>query len=151
MSRKTDIPALSDALRSGDRRALARAITLVESGRTDHRAEALALIEALGPIGGQASVAVARLRHATTARRIADASQSRLSRTLPSLEAAIDARLGASHMTREAAGLIVERNLRTVNGGVAWRSDPRARSSLASGHRKAINESRLCIPRSTTR
>ena len=48
MSRKTDIPALSDALRSGDRRALARAITLVESGRTDHRAEALALIEALG-------------------------------------------------------------------------------------------------------
>ena len=47
MSRKTDIPALSDALRSGDRRALARAITLVESGRTDHRAEALALVLAL--------------------------------------------------------------------------------------------------------
>jgi len=48
MSRKTDIPALAEALKSGDRRALARAITLVESGRADHRAEALALIEALG-------------------------------------------------------------------------------------------------------
>ena len=48
MSRKTDIPALAQALKSGDRRALARAITLVESGRADHRAEALALIEALG-------------------------------------------------------------------------------------------------------
>ncbi len=48
MSRKTDIPALAEALKTGDRRALARAITLVESGRADHRAEALALIEALG-------------------------------------------------------------------------------------------------------
>jgi LAO/AO transport system kinase len=29
-------------IRAGDRRALARAITLVESGRPDHRAQALA-------------------------------------------------------------------------------------------------------------
>ena len=34
-------------IRSGDRRALARAITLVESARPDHRAEALALLSAL--------------------------------------------------------------------------------------------------------
>ena len=34
-------------IRSGDRRALARAITLVESARSDHRAEALALLDAL--------------------------------------------------------------------------------------------------------
>lgn len=40
----TDRAAL---IRSGDRRALARAITLVESARPDHRAEALALLEAL--------------------------------------------------------------------------------------------------------
>ena len=33
---------------AGDRRALARAITLVESARADHRAEALALLGALG-------------------------------------------------------------------------------------------------------
>ena len=36
---------LSQALLSGDRRALARAITLAESGRADHRAEADALLE----------------------------------------------------------------------------------------------------------
>jgi LAO/AO transport system kinase len=36
-------------IRSGDRRALARAITLVESARSDHRAEALALLDALRP------------------------------------------------------------------------------------------------------
>jgi LAO/AO transport system kinase len=36
-------------IRAGDRRALARAITLVESARPDHRAEALALLDALRP------------------------------------------------------------------------------------------------------
>ncbi len=43
-----DIAVLAEQVRAGDRRALARAITLVESGRTDHRADALALLEALG-------------------------------------------------------------------------------------------------------
>lgn len=36
-------------IRAQDRRALARAITLVESARPDHRAEALALLDALRP------------------------------------------------------------------------------------------------------
>ncbi|MGJ8623227.1 MAG: methylmalonyl Co-A mutase-associated GTPase MeaB [Yoonia sp.] len=48
MTRQTDIPALAQGVASGDRRALARAITLVESGRADHRADALALLGALG-------------------------------------------------------------------------------------------------------
>ena len=39
-------------IRAGDRRALARAITLVESARPDHRAEALALIDALRTLPG---------------------------------------------------------------------------------------------------
>jgi LAO/AO transport system kinase len=37
----------ADLIRAGDRRALARAITLVESARRDHRAEALALLASL--------------------------------------------------------------------------------------------------------
>ncbi|MEL6839637.1 MAG: methylmalonyl Co-A mutase-associated GTPase MeaB [Pseudomonadota bacterium] len=44
----TDIATLAARVRDGDRRALARAITLVESGRADHRADALALLEAIG-------------------------------------------------------------------------------------------------------
>lgn len=48
MNKTHDIPALAEAIRKGERRALARAITLVESGRADHRAQALALLEALG-------------------------------------------------------------------------------------------------------
>lgn len=46
-------PDLADAVRAGDRRSLARAITLIESTRPDHRAEALALLEALLPHTGK--------------------------------------------------------------------------------------------------
>ncbi len=42
-----DISDRANLIRSGDRRALARAITLVESARADHRADALALLAAL--------------------------------------------------------------------------------------------------------
>ncbi len=49
-----DPSVLADAVRAGSRRAIARAITLVESTRRDHREAAAALIEALGPSSGQA-------------------------------------------------------------------------------------------------
>lgn len=41
-------------MRAGDRRALARSITLVESTRADHRAEAAALLDTLMPATGDA-------------------------------------------------------------------------------------------------
>jgi LAO/AO transport system kinase len=51
-SSQSDIPA--DALRGGDRAALARAITLMESRRPDHRATARALLQELMPLTGRA-------------------------------------------------------------------------------------------------
>lgn len=42
-----EIDILADRIRNGDRRALARAITLAESGREDHRAQANRLLERL--------------------------------------------------------------------------------------------------------
>jgi LAO/AO transport system kinase len=50
-----DVPALAAAVRRGDRRALARAITLVESTRGDHRAAAERLLDTLLPGTGEAS------------------------------------------------------------------------------------------------
>ena len=44
-----DIPQLLDGLQAGDRRSLSRAITLVESGRDDHRDLALTLLADLDP------------------------------------------------------------------------------------------------------
>src|SRR6266851_4072751 len=49
------IDDLAIAVRRGERRALARAVTLVESTRPDHRHEAEALIEALLPATGGAT------------------------------------------------------------------------------------------------
>ena len=47
-----DTVALAESLRQGDRRALARAITLIESTRPDHRAAASELLETLMPHTG---------------------------------------------------------------------------------------------------
>ncbi len=47
------VAALARAVRGGDRRALARAITLIESTRADHRAQADALLAALLPHTGK--------------------------------------------------------------------------------------------------
>ena len=49
-----DIKALSENILAGDRRALARAITLVESGRADHRAAATELLALLARSGREA-------------------------------------------------------------------------------------------------
>jgi LAO/AO transport system kinase len=46
---------LATAIRAGDRRALARAVTLVESTRSDHREAAERLVEALLPHTGKAT------------------------------------------------------------------------------------------------
>ena len=44
--------SLAEQVRAGDRRALAKAITLVESTRKDHREQASSLLEALMPYSG---------------------------------------------------------------------------------------------------
>ncbi|TGD90462.1 methylmalonyl Co-A mutase-associated GTPase MeaB [Mycolicibacterium sp. CH28] len=49
-----DVAALAESIRRGDRAALARAITLVESTRTDHREQAQRLLLELMPDAGSA-------------------------------------------------------------------------------------------------
>lgn len=49
----SDIEGLAEAVLAGDRRAIARAITLVESTRADHRARAESLLERLMPATGR--------------------------------------------------------------------------------------------------
>jgi LAO/AO transport system kinase len=50
----SELTSLAGAIRAGDRRSLARAITLVESTRADHREEAVALLDELLPATGGA-------------------------------------------------------------------------------------------------
>ena len=53
-TRTIDPPALAEGVKAGDRAALARAITLVESRRADHRAAAGELLGLLMPKTGKA-------------------------------------------------------------------------------------------------
>jgi LAO/AO transport system kinase len=52
--REIDVAGLAEGVRAGDRRVLARAITLVESRRADHRVAAQELLVALLPYAGGA-------------------------------------------------------------------------------------------------
>ncbi|MBI3929795.1 MAG: methylmalonyl Co-A mutase-associated GTPase MeaB [Armatimonadetes bacterium] len=52
MSRAPDVPALAEAVKSGDRRALSQAITLVESTLAGHRERSRQLLEQLLPAAG---------------------------------------------------------------------------------------------------
>lgn len=54
MTAELDILDLKDRILAGERRALARAVTLVESSRADHRAQAAALVDALRGHGREA-------------------------------------------------------------------------------------------------
>ncbi|AWB49245.1 methylmalonyl Co-A mutase-associated GTPase MeaB [Gemmobacter aquarius] len=62
MAGRADVAELAAGVAAGDRRALARAITLVESGRADHRADALALLARLRapglPSAGRAALRI---------------------------------------------------------------------------------------------
>ena len=51
---QNNIAQLAERILGGDRRALARAITLIESSRSDHRAEATQLLEMLAGAGREA-------------------------------------------------------------------------------------------------
>jgi LAO/AO transport system kinase len=53
MDARPDAAALATRIRSGDRAALARAITLIESKKPEHRARAEALLRALMPATGK--------------------------------------------------------------------------------------------------
>jgi len=54
MAAALDIAALARRVRDGDRASLARAITLIESKRADHRHQAHALVQELLPLTGKA-------------------------------------------------------------------------------------------------
>ncbi|HLU12638.1 MAG TPA: alpha/beta hydrolase [Arenimonas sp.] len=98
------------------------AIASLLAAAVPERVRRLALVEALGPLAGDPDQAGQRLRESVQARR---QLRPRPPRRIPDIDTAVNARLAATKMEREAARLIVERNLRPFEGGYAWRSDPR--------------------------
>ena len=93
------------------------------------RLDSLTLIDALGPVSEPAERYPARLQ-----RVLADHAQPERyrSRLFDSEAAAVDARLRVAHMPREAAELIITRQLVRDESGYRWRFDPALR--MASTH-----------------
>lgn len=83
----------------------------------------LLLIEGLGPLADDGSQTLARWRDAHAQRE----TPRRPPRVFTSAEIAVRARVAAGGLDADEARPIVERNLRHVEGGFAWRSDPRLR------------------------
>jgi len=83
----------------------------------------LLLIEGLGPLADDGSQTLARWRDAHAQRETA----RRPPRVFASADIAVRARMAAGGLDADEARPIVERNLRKVDAGFTWRSDPRLR------------------------
>ncbi len=121
--------------------SMGAAIATMVAASAPERVHKMALIEALGPIAGDATHAGERLRNAVTAHRT---RAQRPRRVIPNLETAVKARLAVGDMSDAAARLIVARNLEAVEGGWRWRSD--ARLAMPS-HLRITEEAALSIVR----
>ena len=86
------------------------------------RVSSLCLIDGLGPVSGEDRDAARRLRRAVRARIRPSDDEPRVYR---SIDDAVQSRLEATPMLAASARLIVERNLRAVERGFAWRTDRR--------------------------
>ena len=118
-----DVLAVADAL--GWERfhllghSLGGAVASVLTAACPERVRTLSVIEGLGPLTAPPD------RTAQGWRRAVAASRTRPRRVHGERDAAIDARIRDSDLTRPAAELLAERGLQAVDGGWQWRHDLR--------------------------
>lgn len=101
--------------------SLGGAIASTLTAGAPERILSLVSIEALGPPPWQGDHAAERLQNAVAGRR----KPLSTGRLIPTIETAVRARLQVTDKLESSARLLVERNLKQVEGGYQWRSDPR--------------------------
>lgn len=94
------------------------------AGTIPERIVRLALVEGLAPLTDEPASTPARLRDALESEVRSSGSAPRI---YPDLEAAAEVRHRATGLPIDAARIIVGRALAPVDGGLAWRTDPRLR------------------------
>lgn len=102
--------------------SLGGAIASVLAAARPGRVRRLVLIESLGPLAARPGTAVEALRGALDERAVAGTKSLRI---FPHKTDAVATRMRANGLSETAANWLVERSLRAVPGGFAWRSDPR--------------------------
>lgn len=121
-----DLSALLDAL--GWRRcdllghSLGAALSSMFAAAFPERVEQLLLVEGLGPLSRPESETASGLRAGLKQRRVVTGSRLR---RYADLDSAVSARAQASGLTAEQAMPLVQRGTISVDGGLAWSSDPR--------------------------
>lgn len=118
--------------------SLGGAVATAFAAAFPERVRRLALIEALGPLAFAPGSAAASLRGAVEDRR---AVAGKRLRVFGDVAQAVQARMQANGLSREAAARLVSRSLRPVEGGFVWRSDPRLRlTTPLRAHEEQIRE-----------
>ncbi|WP_422506462.1 alpha/beta fold hydrolase [Stenotrophomonas sp. GZD-301] len=97
-------------------------IASLTAAAAPERIERLVAIEALGGLRGPENETAQRLRDHVRAAR---ALPSRNLRVFPDLSTPIRARMMTNQLSEPCARLLVERGVKTVDGGYSWCSDPR--------------------------
>jgi pimeloyl-ACP methyl ester carboxylesterase len=110
--------------------SLGGAVASALAAACPERIERLLLIEALGPLAGDADQALPQLQRALDQRA---ALEGKALRVFASEGEAVQARVQANDLSPEAARILVSRGIRAVPGGFVWSSDPRL--TLASPQR----------------
>lgn len=110
--------------------SLGGAVASVLAAACPDRVERLLLIEALGPLAGDAGQTLGQLQRALAQR---SALQDKALRVFTEVGAAERARMQANDLSAQAARILVGRGVRVVDGGFVWSSDPRL--TLASPQR----------------
>jgi pimeloyl-ACP methyl ester carboxylesterase len=122
------LPAVADAMGWGRfdiaGHSLGAGIASIFSAVFPERIGRLIMIDGIGPLAEEARQQPSRMRR----------SLERLGRRLDQpgrvhrhIDQLIDARMGAGDLERASANLLVARNVRSVDDGVEWRTDPRLR------------------------
>ncbi len=101
--------------------SLGGAIASALAAGAPERILSITSIEALGPPPWQGDDAAERLQKAVAGRRKSVSSP----RLITDIDTAVRARLQVTDKLESSARLLVERNLKQVEGGYQWRSDPR--------------------------
>lgn len=108
--------------------SLGGATATVMAAAQPQRIERLALIESLGGLSEREDRTAQRLRDAFDAHV---ARPTRGLRVFGDIDTAVRARMQANALSEPAARRLVERGIAQVDGGYAWRSDPRLTRATA--------------------
>ena len=118
--------------------SLGGAVACAFAAAAAERVERLALIESAGPLSGKPGKAAELVRTSLREREAFDPTRNRV---FADMAPAVKARMQAGGISERVAQQLLERNTVAVDGGFAWRSDPRLKlTSPARLHEDIIRE-----------